>query len=253
MRFKDTVTVITGAGSGMGRAAAVRLGAEGGAVMCLDLSLDTAEKTAELVRAAGGKSAAMACDVRDRAGIEAVRQATVEQFGAVHNIVNSAGALTMQSLAEIDDAGWNLVMDVNVKGVMLMLQVFVPEIERAGGGSIVNITSIEAEVVVASGENTQPHYACSKGAVKAMTRTLAHDLGRKNIRINAIAPGLIATGFGGSNPDSERYQEYVRDHSALRRSGTAGEIAAAILFLLSSEASYVTGAQLPVDGGWLIY
>lgn len=253
MRFKDTVTVITGAGSGMGRASALKIGAEGGAVMCLDLSAETSQATADQVKATGGRAEAMAFDVRDRAAVEAARAATIGHFGAVHNLVNSAGALTMQSLAEIDDAGWDLVMDVNVKGVMLMLQAFVPEIEKAGGGAIVNITSIEAEVVVASGENTQPHYACSKGAVKVMTRTLAHDLGRKNIRINAIAPGLIATGFGGSNPGSDRYQQYVREHSALRRAGSADEVAGAIAFLLSKEASYITGTQLPVDGGWLIY
>ncbi|MDP1702082.1 MAG: SDR family NAD(P)-dependent oxidoreductase [Aestuariivirga sp.] len=253
MRFSGTVTVITGAGSGMGRAAALRIASEGGAVMCLDLSGDTARETAEKIKKSGGQADSAPCDVRNRAAIEAAVAHAKKSFGKITNLVNSAGALTMQGLSDMDEAGWNLVIDVNLKGVFLMTQACVPAIEEAGGGAIVNITSIEAEVVVASGENTQPHYASSKGGVKTMTRTLAHDLGRKNIRINAIAPGLIETGFGGSNPASDQYQEYVHGHSALRRSGRADEIAAAIAFLLSDDASYITGAQLPVDGGWLIY
>ena len=253
MRFGDTVTVITGAGAGMGRATAERLTAEDGDVVCLDVDGAKADETVELIPEGGGRAVGFACDVRDRAGLEAALALAKTEFGKVTHLVNCAGALTMDRLSEIDDAAWDLVVDVNLKGPMLAMQVFVPAIEEAGGGAIVNLTSIEAEVVVATGEDTQPHYACSKGGLKAMSRTLAHDFGRKNIRINSIAPGLIATGFGGSDPSSNRYRDYVHEHSALKRAGKAEEIAGAIAFLLSDDASYITGIQLPVDGGWLIY
>lgn len=253
MRFDDTVTVITGAGSGMGRATAQRLTSEGGDVVCLDVDETTALETVAMTPEGGGRAVAIGCDVRDKAGLEAALALACKEFGKVTNLVNSAGALTMDSLGSLDDDAWNLVLDVNLKGPMLAMQVFVPAIEAAGGGAIVNLTSIEADVVVAMGGNTQPHYACSKGGLKAMTRTLAHDLGPRNIRINAIAPGLIATGFGGSDPNSNRYRDYVYEHSALKRAGQADEVAGAIAFLLSDDASYITGVQLPVDGGWLIY
>lgn len=253
MRFDETVTVITGAGAGMGRATATRLAAEGGHVVCLDVDGAKADETVGLIPDGGGRAIAFACDVRDRAGLEAALVVAKKEFAKVTHLVNCAGALTMDSLSEIDDDAWDLVVDVNLKGPMLAMQVFVPAIEEAGGGAIVNLTSIEAEVVVATGENTQPHYACSKGGLKAMSRTLAHDFGRKNIRINSIAPGLIATGFGGSDPSSNRYRDYVYEHSALKRAGNADEIAGAVAFLLSDDASYITGIQLPVDGGWLIY
>ena len=253
MRFDDTVTIITGAGSGMGRATARRLTSEGGDVVCLDVDETAALETVAMIPKGGGRALVIGCDVRDRAGLEAALALARKEFDKVTHLVNCAGALTMDSLGSLDDEAWDLVLDVNLKGPMLAMQVFVPAIEAAGGGAIVNLTSIEAEVVVATGDDTQPHYACSKGGLKAMTRTLAHDLGRKNIRINAIAPGLIATGFGGSDPNSNRYRDYVHEHSALKRAGKAEEIAGAIAFLLSDDASYITGAQLPVDGGWLIY
>jgi NAD(P)-dependent dehydrogenase (short-subunit alcohol dehydrogenase family) len=161
--------------------------------------------------------------------------------------------VTMHSLWDLGPEDWHRVLDVNLTGALLAMQVCVPEMEKAGGGAIVNITSIEADAVVTSGEHIQPHYSATKGGLKQLTRALAHDLGLKNIRINAIAPGMIATGFSGSDPTSERWAEMASGRTALRRGGQAGEVADAVAFLLSDEASYITGVQLPVDGGWLIY
>ena len=142
---------------------------------------------------------------------------------------------------------------MNQKGPFLCIQQFAPAIAEAGSGAIVNVTSIESEAVVASGEHTQPHYAMSKGGLKMLTRALAHDLGARNIRVNAVAPGFVPTGIGVLGAGSDVYQEFVGAHTALKRPARPEEIAAAIAFLLSDDASYITGAELPVEGGWLIY
>ena len=253
MRFKGKTAVVTGAGSGIGRASARRLASEGGAVVCLDVRGEAAEQTANLIREQGGRALGATCDVRDRKGLEEVRRRAVETFGAVHYLVNSAGAVTGHGLEEITDEIWSLVMDVNQKGTFLAIQTFVPVIEAAGGGAIVNVTSIESEAVVASGAHTQPHYAASKGGVRMLTRTLAHDLGPRNIRVNAVAPGFVPTGIGVLGTESQRYNDYVAQHTALKRPARPEELGAAIAFLLSDEASYITGVELPVDGGWWIY
>lgn len=253
MRFENTVTVITGAGSGIGRACAERLACEGGAVVCVDIRDGAAGETAVRIHGTAGQAIGLAGDVASRADLEAVRDAALKEFGRIDRLVNSAGMVTMHSLWDLGAEDWNRVLDVNLTGALLAMQVCVPEIEKAGGGAIVNITSIETDAVVTSGDHIQPHYSATKGGLKQLTRALAHDLGPRNIRINAVAPGMIATGFSGSDPTSEKWAEMAASHTALRRDGQADEIANAVAFLLSEEASYITGVQLPVDGGWLIY
>ena len=175
------------------------------------------------------------------------------EFGGLDRLVNSAGTVTMHSLWDLGPENWHRVLDVNLTGALLAMQLCVPEMEKADGGAIVNITSIEADAVVTSGDHIQPHYSAAKGGLKQLTRALAHDLGRKNIRINAVAPGMIATGFSGSDPTSDKWTAMASSRTALGRDGQADELANAVAFLLSDEASYITGVQLPVDGGWLIY
>jgi NAD(P)-dependent dehydrogenase (short-subunit alcohol dehydrogenase family) len=253
MRFENTITLITGAGSGIGRACAGRLAREGGAVVCLDIQEETAAETAKAIRDEGGRALGLAGDVAERSDIEAARDAALGEFGALDRLVNSAGMVTMHSLWDLGPEDWHRVLDVNLTGALLAMQVCVPEMEKAGGGAIVNITSIEADAVVTSGDHIQPHYSATKGGLKQLTRALAHDLGRKNIRINAVAPGMIATGFSGSDPTSDKWTAMASSRTALGRDGQADELANAVAFLLSDEASYITGVQLPVDGGWLIY
>lgn len=246
------VAFITGAGSGIGRATALRLAGEGAAIIVADLRLESAAETVRLVEAAGGRALAVECDVRERATIAAARDAGLAAFGAIHFLVNNAGLVTMESLDELTEEHWDLVVDVNLKGQWLVTQEVNPAIEAAGGGAIVNLSTIESVAVVSSRGYAQVHYNASKGGVVMLTKALAVELGRKNIRVNAVAPGPIATGFVSlEGITSAEAWEFMSPRLVVPRIGQPEDVAAAISFLLSHDASWITGVQLPVDGGWL--
>ncbi len=254
MRFDGKVVFITGAGHGIGRATALRLASEGAAVVATDVRADTAQETAAAIRADGrGRAMAAGMDVRDRAQIAAALEEALREFGSVTHLVNNAGLVTMFGLADLTEEQWDLVMDVNLKGMFLVTQVVAPAIAAAGGGAIVNLSTVESEVIVASGPNCQPHYNASKGGVRMLTKALAHELGPMNIRVNSVAPGGINTGFAGGDLDSPEAKAFIEPRQIIKRPGRPEEIAAAIAFLLSDDASYITATQLGVDGGWLAY
>jgi glucose 1-dehydrogenase/3-oxoacyl-[acyl-carrier protein] reductase len=253
VRFDGKVVFITGAGHGIGRATALRLASEGAAVVATDVRADTAEETAAAIRAADGRAVAAEVDVRDRAQIASALEAALREFGSVTHLVNNAGLVTMFGLADLTEEQWDLVLDVNLKGMFLATQTVAPAIAAAGGGAIVNLSTVESEVVVASGPNCQPHYNASKGGVRMLTKALAHELGPMNIRVNAVAPGGINTGFAGGDLDSPEARAFIEPRQIIKRPGLPEEIAAAIAFLLSDDASYITATQLGVDGGWLAY
>lgn len=254
MSFDHTgrTAFVTGAGSGIGRAVASGLAAEGAAVVVADVRREAAGETVAEIVDRGGLAVAIELDVRDASQAATARDAALEAFGSLHYLVNNAGLVRMSALDDLDEDEWDLVLDTNLKGMYIVTRAVAPAIGDAGGGAIVNMSTIESEVVVSSAGHPQVHYNASKGGVKMLTKALAVELSHRRIRVNAVAPGPIATSFipGGDLRSPEAWA-FMSQRLLIDRVGEPGDVAAAVSFLLSDEASFITGAQLPVDGGWL--
>lgn len=243
---------ITGAGGGIGRETALHMASEGARVMATDANADAAKETVGLVEAQGGTALATAVDVRERSEIRAAAEAAVSAWGTLDMLVNNAGLVTPHSLGDLTEEAWDLVLDVNLKGQFLVAQEMAPHLGAAGGGSIVNLSTVEASVVVTSGSTAQPHYNASKGGVPMLTKALAVELASQNIRVNCVAPGPIATDFFSyEDVTSPEAMEFMGQRLLVNRIGTPADVASAISWLLSEEAGWIDGIELPVDGGWL--
>ncbi|NNC79307.1 MAG: glucose 1-dehydrogenase [Acidimicrobiales bacterium] len=248
MRLDNKVAVITGAGGGVGRASALRFAAEGAAIVCADVVDGPNEETAAMVMDAGGSAVALHVDVTDAAQVEAMIAAGESEFGGVDIVFNNAGVM----LSGDDDAVGtseeiiDRTLDINVKGVILGCKFGVPALRRRGGGSIINTASFVASVGAAT---PQLAYTASKGAVLSLTRELAVVHAREGIRVNSVSPGPLKTELLMSFLDTEEKRHRRLVHVPMGRFGESPEIAEAALFLASDESSYVTGADLKVDGG----
>ncbi|MCS5684519.1 MAG: SDR family NAD(P)-dependent oxidoreductase [Actinomycetota bacterium] len=249
---RANVVFVTGGASGIGRAVAERLTHEGSSVVVADSDVENGHETCESIASAGGSVIFQEIDVRDRSSIRSAADNASSQLGGITGLVNCAGVVTMTSLADLTEEEWDLVIDVNLKGTWLVTQEVARDIATAGGGSVVNISTVEAEVVVSSAGYCQVHYNASKGGVKMLTKALAVELAKFSIRVNAVAPGPIATDFvsleGITAPET---LEALKDRLLIPRIGQPEDVASAVSFLLSDESSWITGVHLPVDGGWL--
>jgi NAD(P)-dependent dehydrogenase (short-subunit alcohol dehydrogenase family) len=248
-RLTGKVAIVTGAGSGIGRAISHAFAAEGAAVGCSDIDPVAAEETAALIAAAAGRARAIACDVSESA---ACRLAVEECFGAwgrIDILVNNAAFFTRKgTVTEIDEQEWDRAFRVNVGGAFLMSRHAVPRMVQGGGGSIIHIASQMGRV----GERREPAYCATKGALLTLAKAMALDHAPDGIRVNTLSPGGIATPAmaveWGSLEIAER--DWGRARHPLGRLGRPEEIAAAAVFLASSESSFMTGADLLVDGGF---
>jgi len=242
-QLKGKVAIVTGAGSGMGRAMTIRFVKEGANVVAVDYAGDTAEETCGLAHGEGCKAVAVSGDVSNPADIDAAVQAAVDGFGRLDILCNNAGILDMAGLMDTDWDYWDRVLGINLKGVAMFSQKVVPEMLKQGKGSIVNTASVAGLVGGAGGLS----YTASKHAVVGITKSMALELSPQGIRVNAICPGAITTGM---TQDFQEMTELIED-KAIPRWGTADEIANTALFLASDEASFITGTAFPVDGGWV--
>ncbi len=248
MRLNNKVAIITGAGSGIGREAALIFAREGARVVVADVSEDAGTRTVNDIGAIGGDSIFVATNVARAADVEALVAAAEDRFGRVDVMFNNAGIFPDAdgSVLDTSEDVWDLVMNVNLKGVFLGCKYVIPAMQRAGGGSIINVASFVALVGAAT---PQIAYTASKGGVLSMTREIAIEFARQNIRANALCPGPVDTPLLQSILSDPVKRERRLVHIPPGRFAQAVEIANAALYLASDESSYVNGATFVVDGG----
>jgi 2-hydroxycyclohexanecarboxyl-CoA dehydrogenase len=244
------VAVVTGGASGMGLATAERLAAQGDRVGILDINGEAAEQAAAAIREQGGQAVGVAVDVSDRASVDAALDRVRAEYGPILVIVTSAGIAPFEKFLEISLASWERTMAVNLTGTFHCLQGVLPDMIEAGWGRIVTISSSSAQ----QGAPRMVHYSASKGGVIAMTRSLAKEFGLKGITVNTVPPSMIDTPMSqasqaaGNLPDTG----FLAGRIPVGRVGTGDDIAAAVVFLCSEDASYITGQTFGVNGGAVV-
>ncbi len=250
-RLQGKVALITGGGSGIGEASAKLFADEGATIAIAELNAEGAERVADEIREAGGSAMVTSVDVTDNDSCAAAVDAVVDEFGRVDILVNSAGVGARRASDMTYEERWQFVIDVNLKGTVLMARHAVDQMKEQGSGAVVNIASIRGLIgypdFITDGFNPYPH---SKGGVVNATRDMALGLAKQNIRVNAVCPGFTHTEMTrGTWENPEMYDRIVALHP-IGRFAEPIEIARAVLFLASDEASFVTGACLVIDGGF---
>lgn len=252
-RFRGKVVIVTGGGQSIGRATCELFASEGAAVVVAEQNAETCEQTAAMIRESGGVALGVVTDVSQEPSVQRMVAAAVDQFGRVDILVNNAAVFVLRGIeASVEE--WRQILDVNVVGPALCAKHAVPEMRKVGGGVIVNLGSISSFIA-------QPGfltYNTTKGAVAQMTRCMALDLAADNIRVNAVCPGTVWSPIverliaekGLDRAAADRHPEYGGSHM-IQRMVEPREIAQAILFLASDEASFITAEQLMVDGGYI--
>ena len=239
MRFKDSVCIVTGGGSGIGRAIGQRFAKEGGRVVVVDVNQDNGSATVDLITKAGGEAIFAKADVSNESQVAAAVQAAVDKWGCVNVIVNGAAMMTFKNVVDLSVAEWDKVLAVNMRSVFLFCHYGLPHMRK---GAIVNISSVHAHETEAG---VAP-YAASKGAMEAFTRALSREIAASGVRVNCIAPGAVDTPMLWNNPNVQSGKEKIEGAV-----GKPEDIAAAVAFLASDEAQFASGTTLVADGGRL--
>ncbi len=240
MRFKDKICLVTGGGSGIGKATCQRFAEEGGQVVVVDLKEEHGSKTVQAIEDAGGQAIFAKADVGNPNDIKNSIQAAVSKWGRIDVVVNDAAMMTFKPIVDLPDDDWDKVLGVNLRAVFLYCKYSVPHMRP--GSAIVNVSSVHAHETT---KNVVP-YASSKGGMEAFTRGASEELAAKKIRINCVAPGAVDTPMLWNNPNVKSGVEKVKGSI-----GKPEDIAAAICFLAADEARFITGTTLVADGGRL--
>jgi meso-butanediol dehydrogenase/(S,S)-butanediol dehydrogenase/diacetyl reductase len=253
-RLAGKTALITGAGTGIGRAIALAMAREGAQVALAARRREPLESVAAEIVAAGGTSLAVACDVTNRPSVEAALAAAVKRFRKVNVVVNNAGVAVVADAEKTSDEDWQRIMDVNLTGTFYMSRAALPEFRRIGGGAIVNIGSVLGLVA----RRDRAAYCAAKGGVTLLTKAMALDHAHEKIRVNCICPSIVETPLGaaslaGSSSDPDEARRIRAREIPLGRLGKPEDVAELAVYLASEEADWVTGAAWPIDGGLTAY
>ena len=244
------VAIVTGAKQGMGRTHALVLAKAGAKVVVSDISQEDCEKVVNEIKDAGREAIAVKCDVSNKKEVDELVQKTVDEWGKIDILVNNAGICQFKPFLDLTEEEWGKTIDINLKGYFLCAQAVAKEMVKQKSGAIVNIASI-AMGQVGVGFPGIVHYCASKGGIVSMTEAMAAELAPYNIRVNSISPGAIDTPMAVSIKDNVKALEGTLARIPMGRMGQPEEISNAVLFLVADESSYMTGANIVVDGGWL--
>lgn len=248
-RLAGKAALITGGGTGIGRACALLFAREGARVAVAGRSAEPLRAVVAEIERAGGQALAVTCDVTQAQQVERAVRATVERFGALNVVVNNAGVLALGSVEQTPESEWARVLGVNLIGTFLVSRAALPELRKAGGGSIVNIGSLYGLI----GLKNRAAYAASKGGVVQLTRSMALDHAHEGIRVNCVCPAIVETEMiqqvFANQPDPAALRRQRIEQIPLGRMGRTEDVAQLALFLASDESSWMTGVALPLDGG----
>ncbi|MBH61864.1 MAG: dehydrogenase [Alphaproteobacteria bacterium] len=249
MRLEGKVAIVTGAGRGIGRGCAKRFAAEGASVVIADVYEEGGTAVAAEIEADGGKAVFVSCDISDPAQAGALVQAAVDTYGGLDVCLNCAGVIPIDGsdVLETDEAEWDRVVGINLKGAFLVCQAAAREMVKSGSGSIINIASVTAVIAIGN----QAAYVASKAGVNGLTKSLAVGLAHRGVRVNAIGPGSIETDMAAVVLSDEESLARVMSRTPLHRMGQPEDIAGTALFLASDDSSYITGQTIYVEGGRL--
>jgi 3-oxoacyl-[acyl-carrier protein] reductase len=245
-KLKNKVAVITGGSRGIGRAIALRLAAEGAKVVVTATTKAGAEKTADEIRQSGGQAAGFEANVADAKQVEALMKGAVDQFGALHILVNNAGVTRDNLVMRMSDEDWNSVITTNLTGTFNCIRAASKIMMKQRSGKIINITSI----VALMGNKGQANYCAAKAGVIGLTKSVARELASRNIQVNAVAPGFILTDMTAGLPEAAK--TVMLQSVPLEKIGTAEDVAGVVAFLASPDSDYITGQVFNVDGGMVM-
>ncbi len=245
--LKNKVAIITGARRGIGKAIVLKLAENGAKVVVTDIDQDECEQVVKEVEKLGGQGLALKLDVTDEENIKKVIQLTKEKFGRIDILVNNAGIFVQEELDKMDTSEIDKILSIDLRGVILCIKNIIPEMKEQKYGKIVNIASIAGFV----GFELSSVYCAAKGGIVNMTRELALDLGKYQINVNAVAPGVIETDMTKDLLADENIKTALLSKIPYARVGQPDDIAKAVTFLASDESEYITGHTIVVDGGWL--
>jgi 3-oxoacyl-[acyl-carrier protein] reductase len=243
VNLTDQIAIVTGAARGLGREIAISLAVAGAKVACIDVNAETLAATIDAIRAVGGTAEPMECDVTNGKRVDEVVDSVTSKWGSLHILVNNAGITRDNLIMRMKDDQWDSVLNINLKGTFLFTRAACRPMMKGRRGRIINISSVSGLM----GNPGQANYSASKAGIIGLTRTVARELAGRNITVNAVAPGFIATEM--TSALGEEMLENVRKEIPLGRLGHPQDVADAVLFLASEAAGFITGHVLTVDGG----